>query len=452
VGLGLPTWLWVLSRRSSATQKSDPGTILGVASGAEVKRAAGRRWLLHRAESLRPSLQKPQPSDVGCLLGRARRLDCFCSVEDSIVLLGPPRSGKGLHLVIPSILDAPGAVITTSTRPDNLTATLRAREAMGPVAVFDPQRLAPGIRSSTRWSPIRGCENPQIALLRAKALASGAAGGTVDSNFWQASSEQAVRCLLHAAALGGRTPTGLYRWSLSAVQAREAVAILAADPRAALSWDESLESIVTADPRQRDAIEIIARTEFSALTDPRVLEALSPAEGGGVRPRDVPAGRRARCTCWAPRPARLPPVAWSARSSRTSSARPVASPPRRLAAAFAGAGLDPFGLHQHHAGRDHGAAPATDPAVRGRGPAPALGQADHPVDDPVDRPARQQGTESLSGRAGRSDPACVCRGRVAGGPAKGHPQGRLHYKGRKNAGSLRTPLRHAHQAHAIWQY
>ncbi len=37
VGLGLPTWLWVLSRRSSATQKSDPGTILGVASGAEVK-------------------------------------------------------------------------------------------------------------------------------------------------------------------------------------------------------------------------------------------------------------------------------------------------------------------------------------------------------------------------------------------------------------------------------
>jgi len=183
-------------------------------------------------------------------------------VEDSIVIVGPPRSGKGLHLVIPSILDAPGAVITTSTRPDNLTATLAARRASGPVVVFDPQCLAPGIPSATRWSPIRGCENPQTALLRGKALASGAASGTVDSNFWQASSEQAVRCLLHAAAIGGRTPTDLYRWSLSAVQAREAVSILTTDPRAALSWDQALESIA-----------------FAALADPRVLESLSPAEG-----------------------------------------------------------------------------------------------------------------------------------------------------------------------------
>ena len=181
--------------------------------------------------------------------------------------------------MIPAILDAPGAVITTSTRPDNLTATLRTRDAVGPVAIFDPQQLAPGIRSSARWSPIRGCEDPQIALLRAKALATGAAGGTVDSNFWQASSEQAVRCLLHAAALGGRTPTDLYRWSLSAVQAREAVAILATDPRAALSWDQALESIVSADPRQRDSVWAMVSIAFSALADPRVLEALSPGEG-----------------------------------------------------------------------------------------------------------------------------------------------------------------------------
>jgi hypothetical protein len=52
----------------------------------------------------------------------------WASVEDSILLIGPPRSGKGLHVVINAILDAPGAVVTTSTRPDNLTATFR-REA-----------------------------------------------------------------------------------------------------------------------------------------------------------------------------------------------------------------------------------------------------------------------------------------------------------------------------------
>ncbi len=32
---------------------------------------------------------------------------------DSMIILGPPRSGKGLHLAIPMILDAPGPVIYT---------------------------------------------------------------------------------------------------------------------------------------------------------------------------------------------------------------------------------------------------------------------------------------------------------------------------------------------------
>ena len=69
----------------------------------------------------------------------------WASVEDSILLLGPPRSGKGLHVVINAILDAPGAVITTATRPDNIAATITARSRRGPVAVFDPQRLADGL-------------------------------------------------------------------------------------------------------------------------------------------------------------------------------------------------------------------------------------------------------------------------------------------------------------------
>jgi type IV secretory pathway TraG/TraD family ATPase VirD4 len=128
-----------------------------------------------------------------------------------MVMLGPPRSGKGVHIVINAILDAPGAVITTSTRPDNLTAALAARSKVGPVAVLDPQGLAPGIPSATRWSPIRGCENPQTAMIRAKALTAGAASGTTDSNLWQSSAEAAVRALLHAAALGvarRRTCTG----------------------------------------------------------------------------------------------------------------------------------------------------------------------------------------------------------------------------------------------------
>jgi type IV secretory pathway TraG/TraD family ATPase VirD4 len=271
-------------QRRNNCAKADPRRLPGLASHHDVDLVAGRRALLRRASNLRPSLANPGELDVGHWLGRVARIDCYCSVEDSMVLLGPPRSGKGLHFVIPMILDAPGAVITTSTRPDNLTATLAARHRAGPVAVFDPQRLAPGIPSATRWSPIRGCGNPQTALVRAKALAAGTAGGTTDSSFWQSSAEQAVRCLLHAAALAGCSSTELYRWSLSAVAAREAVMILATHPGAALSWHQALESIVTADQKQRDSVWAMVAIAFAALADPRVLDAVSPDDGEAFDP------------------------------------------------------------------------------------------------------------------------------------------------------------------------
>ena len=259
----------------------------GMATRRDVTRAAGAARVAHRASVLRPSSLRASVDEVAHVVGRSYGIRCLVTVEDSTVVLGPPRSGKGLHLVIPAILDAPGSVVTTSTRPDNLTSTMRARQARGPVAVFDPQGLAPGIPSAARWSPIRGCEDPHVAMVRAKALTKGAASGTTDANFWQSSAEQAVRALLHAAALGGCDAADLYRWSLSAVHAREAVMILSTSPQAARSWHQGLDSIISADPRQRDSVWAMVSIAFAALADPRVLDAVSPAEGEHLDPAHI---------------------------------------------------------------------------------------------------------------------------------------------------------------------
>ncbi len=119
--------------------------------------------------------------------------------------------GKGLHLVIPWVLDAPGPVIATSTRPDTLAVTYHARTRSGPVAIFDPQRLA-GLPGGLRWSPVRGCEVPRTALVRARGLAAGAGwgSGVSDSDFWAGQTESTLRCLLHAAALDGRRAVDLF--------------------------------------------------------------------------------------------------------------------------------------------------------------------------------------------------------------------------------------------------
>ncbi len=78
------------------------------------------------------------------------------------MVIAAPAPAKG-SMVIQGDFDAPGAVVCTSTRPDNLTATMRARAKVGPVAIFDPQHLAEGLPSGMSWSPIRGCENPEAA-------------------------------------------------------------------------------------------------------------------------------------------------------------------------------------------------------------------------------------------------------------------------------------------------
>ena len=277
--------LWRLWRPTGARTASNPDRIPGLATRWQVRSAAGRRTLMRRAATLRPSLDKPQAADLGYLLGRARGVDCWSSVEDSMIILGPPRSGKGLNTVIGMILDAPGAVVTTATRPDNVTATLHARSTGGrPVAVFDPQQLAAGIPSATKWSPIRGCEHPQTALIRAKALCADPGHGVENGSFWAQQCYTAVRCLLHAAALGRRDPTDLYRWSLSPVAARDAVEILQSHPQAATAWARALDAIIGADPRQRDSTCAMVANTFACLADPRVLASVSPTGREQFRP------------------------------------------------------------------------------------------------------------------------------------------------------------------------
>lgn len=55
--------------------RRDPARCVGVPDGSterrDVTQVAGRRALMVRAAGLRPSLDRPQPGDVGHLLGRS---------------------------------------------------------------------------------------------------------------------------------------------------------------------------------------------------------------------------------------------------------------------------------------------------------------------------------------------------------------------------------------------
>ena len=336
---GAAAWRgWTAIRQHGRRQAMDPYRIAGIATRAEVAKAGSPRALLARAGNLRPSLENPEPSEVGYRLGVSRGVEVWASVEDSILLIGPPRSGKGVHIVINSILTAPGAVVTTSTRPDNVTATIRAREKVGPVAVFDPQHLADGIPAGLRWSPVRGCTDPLTAMIRAAGLASATGlgkGGVEGGDFWEAKTRVALQCLLHAAALDQRQPADLFRWTLDPAAAGDAVSILATHPQAAGGWAEALQAMIDADPRTRDSIWQGVSLALAALADPRVLDAVTPGPDEVFNPEDFLAKKRTLYL--------LATAAGANNSAPLVAAliEDVVEAARRLAARSAGARLDP---------------------------------------------------------------------------------------------------------------
>ncbi|MFF2316966.1 type IV secretory system conjugative DNA transfer family protein [Arthrobacter sp. NPDC058097] len=268
--------LWRRWKQSGAWLRLDILNREGIARRAEIQQDFGSRAVRRRGKVTRPGLTKPRIQDVAWTLGRSRGVTIHVSTEESMVIQGAPRSGKGLYVIINAILDAPGAVVTTSTRADNLAVTMRARSTGGrPVTVFDPQGMS-GLPSTLRWSPVRGCENPDIATRRALVIAADTEMKG-ENAAWQKRSLIILQCLLHAAALSGEGVRAFRRWSSSPVLAREALEILSRK-EAALGWQADLMGILEDDPRNTSNSWIGVSAAVAPLSSPKVLAALDPQD------------------------------------------------------------------------------------------------------------------------------------------------------------------------------
>jgi hypothetical protein len=214
----------------------------GLAKPGEIRKHVSAHAVLRRAATLRPNLQDPSAASVGWKVGRSHSRDVYVSIEDSVVVEGAPRSGKGYRFIINAILDWSGPLITTSTRNDNLAATMKMRANTGQVTVFDPQELS-GVRSSLRISPVAGCEDPLVADQRGQAIVSGTALGASSSNQeWAQVSASVLSRLLHAAAVSGRDVGAIARWGSNPKLALEAVEVLRND--GAPGWGDDLVAII----------------------------------------------------------------------------------------------------------------------------------------------------------------------------------------------------------------
>ncbi|MFF2486241.1 type IV secretory system conjugative DNA transfer family protein [Microbacterium sp. NPDC058062] len=277
---GLAVWVLRMVRRYRESDRAfitDLRTRPGFATASEIRDHLSARAVLRRAQQLRPDIPQPTATDVGWRVGRSRGQDVYVSIEDSVALEGPPRSGKGYRVLMSAILDWSGPLITTSTTNDNLTATMRMRQARGTVHVFDPQGLS-GIRHPLRISPITGCEDPLVAMQRGAAIITGTALGSSRTNEeWAQAAGVVLGRLLHAAAVGGKTITELYDWGTSPAQTRAAVDILKTDGTP--GWGDSLDATLSADEKLVSSIWFGVQGAVAPLAVPQIRDALLPRPG-----------------------------------------------------------------------------------------------------------------------------------------------------------------------------
>lgn len=246
----------------------------------DLEKRMGKKAALGKAKQ---SLELPADATEDEMIVALCKLDgqtLYVQHEDSMWVFAPQRSGKTLFLAVGIVLDAPGAVIATSTKNDLLLLTAVARERKGDVSVFDLQDIS-GWDNKVRWNVIDGCEDPDEALARGKAWAGAQPMGDVkNGDFFNSKAAAVLGRFLHAAALGGKSVEDVVKWTNN-FSNTEPLDILRRQ-NAPAAFTSRLQALTSS--RAGETVDSIQETLaglLEPLSSPKAMHILSPAKGEG---------------------------------------------------------------------------------------------------------------------------------------------------------------------------
>jgi hypothetical protein len=202
----------------------------------------------------------------------------WTSVEESTLRVGIPGTGKSAELAC-RIIDAPGAVVVTSTATDLYELTEPLRWRRGPVWVFNPGGIG-GLASTLRWSPLVGCKDPHTAARRAIDLMGPTRAGT-EGERWDIQGRRVLGVFLHAAALGGYRMRDVQAWVANPDAGRSAILTALDKSPQAIEMRQAAEHAITVTPKTRDGVMLAIAPAVSWVTNPAAVEA-GDASGLGL--------------------------------------------------------------------------------------------------------------------------------------------------------------------------
>lgn len=221
-------------------------------------------------------------AEGGIYLGLGSGGWAWSGAQRCVLVLGPSRSGKTSSLVIPNVLAAPGAVVSTSTKPEVLGCTAAVRGRRGRVLLFDPTGTTeppPGVER-VGWSPLCSSTRWDGSLQMARSMVdaadtAGAGRSTAVFGHWQERAASLLAPLLHAAALEKEAMRTVLHW-VDRHDGSAALAILSRRLGDAAPAVDVLSGILTTDGREQSGIWSTASGVLSAY---RSIGALDATEG-----------------------------------------------------------------------------------------------------------------------------------------------------------------------------
>lgn len=191
--------------------------------------------------------------------------------EQAVLVIGPPRSGKTTSIVVPNVMAAEGPVLSTSTKPDVLRATLAHRREKGRCWLYDPTgevRVPDGVER-LHWSPLISAERWDPAVRMAKMVVGTNRSGTPEMVYWNERAEALLAPLLHAAALAGEDMPVVCRWVNTRTFTPAAEILETAGAQLAL---DELIGLGRASARELSAVWSSAASALSAYRTSAALE------------------------------------------------------------------------------------------------------------------------------------------------------------------------------------
>jgi hypothetical protein len=200
------------------------------------------------------------------------------SRAETILVTGPPQTIK-TALMSNWVLEAPGAVLATSSRADQYRYTAAAREAMGEVLVLDADGHGPG--TNFAWDMVSGCADPDIAIRRAGALMGASPRDPGGKDRWHEDrGARLLRLALHAAALAREGMEAVRFWCQNP-EVPEFAKALGNSPVAA-GWLDSLSALCSAEGEFLNSAITSAEAALGWMDSPALSAVACPEPGEGL--------------------------------------------------------------------------------------------------------------------------------------------------------------------------